>query len=53
MSKERGKKLVRAYLATSTFADANVGRLLDALKNSEYSENTIVVLWGDHGWHFG
>lgn len=47
------QKLVRAYLATSTFADANVGRLLDALKNSEYSENTIVVLWGDHGWHLG
>ena len=47
------KELVRAYLATSSFADANVGRLLDALKNSPHSENTIVVLWGDHGWHLG
>jgi arylsulfatase A-like enzyme len=47
------EKLVRAYLATSTFADANVGRILDALKASDYSANTIVVLWGDHGWHLG
>lgn len=47
------QKLVRAYLATSSFADANVGRLLDALKKSPYLENTIVVLWGDHGWHLG
>lgn len=47
------EKLVRAYLATSTFADANVGRVLDALKESKYSNNTIVVLWGDHGWHLG
>ena len=47
------EKLVRAYLATSTFADANVGRVLDALNSSAYSENTIIVLWGDHGWHLG
>jgi len=47
------EKLVRAYLATSTFADANVGRVLDALNKSAYSENTIIVLWGDHGWHLG
>ena len=47
------EKLVRAYLATSTFADANVGRVLDALKKSAYSKNTIIVLWGDHGWHLG
>lgn len=47
------RNLVRAYLATSSFADANVGRLLDALKNSPHSKNTIVVLCGDHGWHLG
>ncbi|PXA03615.1 iduronate-2-sulfatase [Coraliomargarita sinensis] len=47
------KELVRAYLATCTFADANVGRILDALENSPHRDNTIVVLWGDHGWHLG
>ncbi|MEZ6146731.1 MAG: sulfatase-like hydrolase/transferase [Planctomycetaceae bacterium] len=31
----------------------NIGRLLDAFENSPHRENTIIVLWGDHGWHFG
>jgi arylsulfatase A-like enzyme len=44
---------VQGYLATITFADAQVGRVLDALKASPYADNTIVVLWGDHGWHLG
>lgn len=55
ITREKGahQKLVRAYLATISFADANVGRLLDALKKSPHLKNTIVVLWGDHGWHLG
>ncbi len=44
---------VQAYLASIAFADAQVGRLLAALDASEHRENTIVVLWGDHGWHLG
>jgi arylsulfatase A-like enzyme len=44
---------VQAYLASITFADAQVGRVLDALKASPYAGNTIVCLWGDHGWHLG
>ncbi len=44
---------VQGYLATITFADAQVGRVLDALRKSPYADNTIVVLWGDHGWHLG
>ncbi|HYG77034.1 MAG TPA: sulfatase [Planctomycetota bacterium] len=47
------KSLVRAYLATTSFMDAQVGRLLDALKQSGRADNTIVVLWSDHGWHLG
>lgn len=47
------KEAIQAYLASTTFADAQVGRLLDALENSQYAENTIVVLWSDHGWHLG
>ena len=47
------KEAVQAYLAAHSFADAQVGRLLDALKASPSADNTIVVLWGDHGWHLG
>jgi len=49
----RWKEAVRAYMAAISFADAQIGRLLDALDKSSYRDNTIVVLWGDHGWHLG
>jgi arylsulfatase A-like enzyme len=45
--------LVRAYLACTTFMDSQVGRVLDALDKSGRADNTIVVLWSDHGWHLG
>lgn len=47
------RKAVAGYLACISFTDANVGRILAALDNSRYANNTIVVLWGDHGWHLG
>jgi choline-sulfatase len=47
------RPMVRAYLATISFMDAQVGRLLEALESSELAGNTIVVLWSDHGWHLG
>ncbi len=46
-------RAVQSYLATISYVDAHVGRLLDALKNSQHADNTIIVLWGDHGWHLG
>ncbi len=49
----RWKEAVQAYLAAISYADAMIGRLLDALDQSAYAKNTIVVLWGDHGWHLG
>ena len=47
------KEAVRSYQACATFADAQVGRILDALDNSPYADNTIIVLWSDHGYHLG
>jgi len=50
---DQWKQIVQAYAASITFADAMVGRLLETLEKSPYAENTIVVLWGDHGMHMG
>jgi arylsulfatase A-like enzyme len=44
---------VQGYLAAIAYADALVGRLLDALDASPHADNTIVVLWSDHGWQLG
>jgi arylsulfatase A-like enzyme len=50
---EGWKKAVQAYLASITFSDAMVGRVLRALESGPHSANTDVVLWSDHGWHLG
>ena len=47
------RNLVRSYLACTSFVDAQVGRVLDALEEEGFADNTIVVLWGDHGYHLG
>jgi arylsulfatase A-like enzyme len=44
---------VQAYLASISFADDQVGRLIEALDRSTNTGNTIIVLWSDHGWHLG
>ncbi len=53
VSAGRWKEAIQGYLAAGSFADAQVGRLLDALEQSPERDHTIVVLWGDHGWHLG
>jgi arylsulfatase A-like enzyme len=47
------KIAIQSYLATCAYTDMNVGRLLDALEASPHKDNTIVVLWSDHGWSLG
>lgn len=47
------KGAVRAYMATISYVDDCVGVILDALSRSKYSDNTIVIIWGDNGWHMG
>lgn len=49
----RWKEAVQAYLAAISYLDGQVGRLLDALEKSPNRDNTIICLWGDHGWHLG
>lgn len=46
-------KAIHGYLACISYADAMMGRVLDALEASPYADNTIVVLWSDHGYHHG
>lgn len=47
------RNLVRSYLACTSFVDAQIGRILDALDAAGLAENTVVVVWGDHGYHLG
>ncbi|MEP0418038.1 MAG: sulfatase [Cyclobacteriaceae bacterium] len=47
------KDVLHAYLASVAFVDAQVGKVLDALQNSSYADNTIIVLLSDHGYHLG
>ena len=50
---EVAKQLRHGYYAAVSYTDANVGRLLDALEKEGLAKNTVVVLWGDHGWQLG
>ena len=53
VDKSKWPEAIRAYLANLSFADYNVGIVLNALERSSYRDNTIVVFTGDHGWHLG
>ena len=45
--------LTRSYLASTSFVDGQIGRVIRALKDSAHADNTIIVLWSDNGWHLG
>ncbi len=47
------KNIVQAYLACVSYVDYELGRVLDALENSKHADNTIIVLWSDHGYRLG
>ena len=47
------RKLIHGYYASVSYMDTQLGRVIDELKRLEMFDNTIIVLWGDHGWHLG
>ncbi|MGC6456432.1 MAG: sulfatase [Coraliomargaritaceae bacterium] len=53
LSEAEAQEARRAYHACVSYVDAQVGKLLQTLEKTGLAENTIVVLWGDHGWHLG
>ena len=53
LSEEDAINMIHGYYACVSFIDAQVGRVIDKLKELELYENTIIVLWGDHGWKLG
>lgn len=53
VSDEYAQKLMHGYLACVSYIDAQVGIVLDELEKLDLQDNTIVVVWGDHGWHLG
>lgn len=52
-SPELKRRLIHGYYAATSYVDAQIGRVLEALDRLNLAQNTIVVLWGDHGFHLG
>ena len=53
LTTDKQRELVHGYYAAVSYADAQVGILLNTLEKLGVLNNTIIVLWGDHGWHLG
>ena len=53
LSDEQARKLIHGYYACVSFVDAQIGKVLDELQRLGLSDNTLVIVWGDHGWHLG
>jgi arylsulfatase A-like enzyme len=52
-SEAYARKIKHAYYAAASYSDAQIGLILNELKALNLEENTIVIIWGDHGWHLG
>jgi len=50
---DKQKELIHGYYAAVSYTDAQVGKILDKLDALGLTKNTIIILWGDHGWHLG
>lgn len=47
------RNLIHGYYASTSYVDVQIGRVINELERLKMAENTIIVLWGDHGWHLG
>lgn len=50
---DKQRELVHGYMASVSYVDAQLGKILDAIEKNNLSKNTIIILWGDHGYHLG
>lgn len=53
ISDEVKRELIHGYYASTSYVDAQIGKVIDAVDELDLAENTIIVLWGDHGFHLG
>lgn len=53
LAEDKQRELIHGYYACISYIDAQIGKLMNALKENGLDKNTIVVIWGDHGWHLG
>ncbi len=53
LTDEQARTMIHGYHAAVSFVDAQIGKVVDELERLDFAKNTIVVLWGDHGWHLG
>ncbi len=53
LSDEQAVTMIHGYHAATSYADAQIGRVIDELDALGLRDNTIIILWGDHGWHLG
>lgn len=53
LGEDLSRTLKHAYLASTSYVDAQIGQLIEALDAAGVRDNTVIVVWGDHGWHLG
>ena len=53
ISPQDTRRLIHGYYAATSYVDAQIGKVINALNQTGIADNTIIMLWGDHGWHLG